>query len=42
MTPGTTGIRNVIRYEIRPLLEEYWFDDTDRAAEAVAKLLAAD
>ena len=33
---------NVVRYEIEPLLGEYWFDNTNRAAGAVAKLLAAD
>ena len=33
---------NVVRYEIEPLLVEYWFDNTDRAAAAVNKLLVAD
>ena len=33
---------NVVRYEIEPLLREYWFDNTNRASEAVDRLLAAD
>ncbi len=32
--------RGIIRSEIEPLLREYWFDDPDRVAEAVAQLLA--
>ncbi len=32
--------RQVIKYEIQPLLEEYWFDDSDKAAAAVRRLLA--
>ena len=32
----------VIRFEIQPLLEEYWFDDRDRAAAEVALLHAED
>ena len=28
----------VVEYEIRPLLEEYWFDDAAKAAEEVGKL----
>jgi 5-methylcytosine-specific restriction protein B len=28
----------VINTEIGPLLEEYWFDAPDRAAEAMARL----
>jgi 5-methylcytosine-specific restriction protein B len=31
--------QNVIRYEIRPLLMEYWFDDISTAEELVADLL---
>ena len=31
----------VVEFEIRPLLEEYWFDDARKAADEVAKLLAA-
>ena len=33
---------DIIRYEIEPLLHEYWFDDAERARDAVAKLVAAD
>ena len=33
---------NVVRYEIEPLLGEYWFDDTERAKKAVGVLLATD
>ena len=33
---------DVIRYEIEPLLHEYWFDDAERARGAVAELVAAD
>ena len=33
---------NVVRYEIEPLLGEYWFDDTERAKKAVGALLATD
>ena len=29
----------VVEFEIRPLLEEYWFDDARKAADEVAKLL---
>lgn len=32
--------QQVIKYEIQPLLEEYWFDDSDKAAAAVRRLLA--
>ena len=31
---------NVITYEIKPLLEEYWFDDEDKSKEAVRDLLS--
>ena len=30
--------RTVVEYEIRPLLEEYWFDESNRAEDAVAAL----
>ena len=30
----------VVNYEIQPLLEEYWFDNSEKAAEAVKRLLA--
>ena len=33
---------NVIRYEIEPLLDEYWFDDKPRATDAGGGLLATD
>ena len=33
---------DVVRYEIEPLLREYWFDDAERARSAVAALRAAD
>ena len=29
---------SVIEFEIRPLLEEYWFDDATKAADEVGKL----
>ena len=32
--------QDVIRYEIEPLLAEYWFDDSEKAKTAVKKLLA--
>ena len=31
----------VVEFEIRPLLEEYWFDDATKAADEVAKLKGA-
>ena len=34
--------RDVVHYEIEPLLHEYWFDDAERARNAVAALRAAD
>ena len=33
---------DVVRYEIEPLLHEYWFGDADRARSARDALLAAD
>ena len=33
---------DVVRYEIEPLLREYWFDDVERARNALAALRAAD
>ena len=33
---------NVVRYEIGPLLREYWFDDTNRAKGAMDRLLSED
>jgi len=32
-------LREIILYEIKPLLSEYWFDDADKVREWVAKLL---
>jgi 5-methylcytosine-specific restriction enzyme B len=37
---GSTWFRQVVETEIGPLLEEYWFDALDKAAEAKLKLLA--
>lgn len=34
--------RSVIRYEIKPLLMEYWFDDQDKATREVRRLLGED
>ena len=34
-TPDATWYQRVIHYEIRPLLEEYWFDASDTVDEAV-------
>ncbi len=31
--------RNVIKYEIKPLLEEYWFDELDKAEQYIEELL---
>ena len=33
---------DVVRYEIEPLLREYWFDDAERARNALSALRAAD
>lgn len=33
---------DVVRYEIEPLLREYWFDDAERARDALTALRAAD
>jgi 5-methylcytosine-specific restriction enzyme B len=32
--------RQVVEFEIRPLLEEYWMDDPAKATDEVAKLFA--
>ena len=32
---------SVVKYELAPLLEEYWFDDEKRAREEISKLKAA-
>ena len=31
--------QNIVETEISPMLEEYWYDDPDKADEAVKKLL---
>jgi 5-methylcytosine-specific restriction protein B len=36
---GRDWFRRVVDTEIGPLLDEYWFDDATRAAEAKAELL---
>lgn len=36
---GKTWFKDVVRTEIAPLLEEYWFDAPDKVASASAKLL---
>jgi hypothetical protein len=35
-------LRSVIRYEIKPLLMEYWFDDQDKATREAKRLLGED
>jgi len=37
---GIDWYRSVIKSEIAPLLKEYWFDDTDKAEQLIAELLA--
>jgi hypothetical protein len=37
---GDDWYRRVIKYEIAPLLEEYWFDDHDRVEQHVQMLMA--
>lgn len=34
--------KRIVRTEIDPLLREYWFDDVERVAEEVARLLDDD
>ena len=34
--------REIIEYEIKPLLEEYWFDKPDEAEKRISTLLADD
>ncbi|HPK04681.1 MAG TPA: AAA family ATPase [Bacteroidales bacterium] len=31
---------NIVKFEIKPLLEEYWFDDSEKVEEEVSKLLS--
>lgn len=33
-------LRNVIEYDIKPMLKEYWFDDSEKADSEIAKLEA--
>src|SRR5690606_20984797 len=40
--PDETWYQRIVRTEIEPLLREYWFDNADRAAEEVARLLDDD
>jgi len=37
-----TWFKRIVRTEIGPVLREYWFDNMDRAADEVAKLLDDD
>ena len=37
---ATSWFENVVANEIRPLLEEYWFDQSDRVEEAISRLNA--
>ena len=41
-TAWNSWYTDVVRYEIEPLLREYWFDDAERARSAVAALRAVD
>ena len=36
---GVDWYRSVIRWEIAPLVREYWFDASDKAEELIARLL---
>ena len=38
--PTEDWYRRVVKYEIVPLLEEYWFDDAGKVAQARDELLA--
>ena len=38
---GPADPASVVKYELAPLVEEYWFDDEKRAREEIAKLQAA-
>ena len=38
---GPADPASVVKYELAPLVEEYWFDDEKRARDEVAKLQAA-
>lgn len=39
-TDSEAWYRDVVSFELRPLLEEYWMDDTQRALDEVKALLA--
>jgi 5-methylcytosine-specific restriction protein B len=39
ITDPIAWFSRLVRYEIRPLLEEYWFDNAERAREEAARLL---
>lgn len=34
--------KTVVKYEVEPLLREYWFEDPTRATDAIARLLNVD
>lgn len=36
---GVQWYNNIIKYEIAPMLEEYWFDDLDKADDFISELL---
>ena len=38
----TDWYKRIVRTEIGPLLREYWFDNTERAADELAQLLDDD
>jgi hypothetical protein len=42
VTDENRWYRSIIRYEIQPLLNEYWFDDQDKANKAIKRLLGED
>ena len=37
--PDEAWYRRVVRFEIEPLLKEYWFDDPPKAERLTARLL---
>ncbi|MDK2826300.1 MAG: 5-methylcytosine-specific restriction enzyme, partial [Methanolobus sp.] len=38
--PEKEWFEDIVKYEIAPLLEEYWFDDIEKSKAEVKKLLA--
>lgn len=34
-----TKLESIVKYEIKPLLQEYWFDDAEKVKNEVDKLL---